>query len=261
MIQIIWQIKTLESRHIIYNCILFLFFFGSFQAQTIKGKIQNSYGQLINSAYVVVKDSINSPITREFVVVRNGNYLITLKEEYSSVVIIATANGYDDDYFVMDYVEKEKTYVQNFKLKESVITELKEVVLFSNKKPIEVKKDTVIYNVSSFRDGSERKVEDLLKKLPGIEVNENSGEIKYKGKKVETVTLDGDNLFDSNYSIGTKNINIDIVEQIQAIENYSENVLLKNIVDEDKVALNLKLKKVKVTFQVMLILVVDFYTK
>jgi hypothetical protein len=99
--------------------------------------------------------------------------------------------------------------------------------------------------VDSYKDGTERKVEDVLKKLPGIQVNEVSGEVKYKGKSIETVLLGGDNLFDYNYSLGTKNINVDIIDGVEAIENYSSNPLLNGLEGKDKVALNLKLKKGK----------------
>src|SRR5690606_29840935 len=115
------------------------------------------------------------------------------------------------------------------------------------KPKIEVKEDTVNYKASAFLDGSERKVEDLLKKLPGIQVDDE-GKIKYKGKNVEKVLLEGDDLFDYNYTIGTKNMNVNIVEQVQAIENFTENPLLRGIQDSDKVALNLKLKKNVIDF-------------
>ena len=104
------------------------------------------------------------------------------------------------------------------------------------------------YNIEKYKDPTDKKVQDVLKRLPGIEVNEKSGEIKYKGKSVETVTLDGDNLFGYNYSLGTKNINIDMLEQVQAIDNYSENPLLKGIEGGEKVSLNLKLKKGKTDY-------------
>lgn len=79
--------------------------------------------------------------------------------------------------------------------------------------------------------------------MPGIEVNETSGQIKYMGKPVETVMLEGDDLFGRDYTIGTKNINVDAVQAVEAIENYTENDLLKGMVNSEKVALNLKLKE------------------
>jgi len=124
-------------------------------------------------------------------------------------------------------------------------TVLDEVIVTSKKRPFTIKKDTVKFSVERYTDGSERKIEEVIKKLPGIQVDERLGEIKYKGKSIETVLLDGDNLFGFNYTLGTKNINVDMVEQIEAINNYSENHLLKGIEQGGKVSLNLKLKKGK----------------
>lgn len=144
--------------------------------------------------------------------------------------------------------KKGTTYNIDFTLSKERVKVLKEVVITSNKKPFIIKQDTVKYNVSTYRDGSERKIEDIIKKMPGIEVNEKSGEIKYKGKSIENGQLEGDDLFGSNYALGTKNISVDMVEQVQAIENYSAYPLLKGIENGDKVALNLKLKKGKMDF-------------
>jgi hypothetical protein len=124
---------------------------------------------------------------------------------------------------------------------------LDEVELIEEK-PVTEKKDTTVYDVKNFLNGTENKVEDLLKKLPGITVNESTGQIKFKGKDIELVQLDGDDLFGSNYTLGTKNISIDMVEEIQAIENFSNNPLFKDIEDSDKTILNLTLKKNKFDF-------------
>lgn len=104
--------------------------------------------------------------------------------------------------------------------------------------------DTLEYNPERFRDGSERVVEDLLAKLPGIKIEAN-GEIKYKGKSIKKMLLDGDDLFDTNYTAGSRNISADMIEKVQGIDHYEENSLLKGIRDSDDVALNLVLKKGK----------------
>ncbi len=237
---------VLDSKKCILLCFfsppLFIF------SQTIKGKIENSYGEAVLSANIIIKDSINSEIPKEFVIARNGQYSITLKNSYKKVFIEITSNGYQKEFYELENAAKDKTYIHNFELVKDKITKLKEVVIVAEKKAFIIKKDTVKYNVSAYKDGSDSKIQDIIKKLPGIEVNEKSGEIKYKGKSVETVKLEGDDLFGSNYSLGTKNINVDMVEQVQAIENYSDNPLLKGIENDDKVALNLKLKKGKIDF-------------
>jgi len=230
---------------------LFLFFFSlSYQlySQTLKGTVVDVNNKLIFVSNVLIKENSNPKIIKEYTLARNGRFSIILKDNYVNILIEVIANGYHKETHIIENPEKDKIYNINFTLKKDDVTKLDEIIIKAKKKPFFVKKDTVKYNVNSYLDGSERKIQDLIKKLPGIEVNTSTGEIKYKGKSIETVLLEGDNLFGYNYSLGTKNINVDMVEQVQAIENYSENPLLKGIENGDKVALNLTLKKGKVDF-------------
>lgn len=217
-------------------------------AQTISGTIKDNWGNLIPFSNILIKENSNPSSIVEFANARNGFYNIIVKKNYTEILVEVVSVGYDNQTYTIENSSKERTYHIDFILQKSKVTVLDEVVVVSEKKPYSIKKDTVTYNIEKYKDGTERKVQDVLKKLPGIEINEKSGEIKYKGKSVETVTLDGDNLFGYNYSLGTKNINIDMVEQVQAIENYSENPLLKGIENGDRVSLNLKLKKGKTDY-------------
>ncbi|MBK8087045.1 MAG: hypothetical protein IPK31_03275 [Chitinophagaceae bacterium] len=125
------------------------------------------------------------------------------------------------------------------------VKNLQPIIVTAKSRPIQVKNDTTIYKVKAFSDGTEQKLADILEKLPGIEVNKKSGEIKFKGKPIETILLEGDNLFGANYTLGSKNINANIVTEVQAIENYSENYVLKGLEKEENVALNIKVAKTK----------------
>ncbi|MEA5405469.1 hypothetical protein VB776_21195 [Arcicella sp. DC2W] len=171
-----------------------------------------------------------------------------MKGNFRKIVIEVSANRYRKEVFPIENLDKKTSYVHHFVLQKDSVVELKEVIVTAKSPPFVIKEDTVKFNVAAYRDGSERKIEDVIKKLPGVEVNDKTGEITYKGKSIETVKLEGDDLFGLNYSIGTKNINVDMVEQVQAIENYSANPLLKGIEGGEKVALNLKLKKSKFDF-------------
>gem|GEM_PF-559453 len=246
-----WVMASVFNK-VFFHCgkILLLIFLAPhfLYSQTIKGKIENDSGGKIAIANVVIKDSVNSDRVRDFVIARNGEYSISLNGLYKIVVIEVSANKYIKQVFQIENPSADQTYVHDFVLLKDSVKELKEVIITAKPKPVQIRGDTVKYNVSAFRDGSERKIQDLIKKLPGIDVNEKTGEIRYKGKTVETVKLEGDDLFGNNYSIGTKNINVDMVEEVQAIENYHDNPLLKNIENGDKVALNLKLKKNKLDF-------------
>ncbi|MBL4939385.1 MAG: hypothetical protein JKY16_03770, partial [Lutibacter sp.] len=230
----------------IYVFLISHFFLFQLHSQTLKGTVTTNNNELVSVSNILIKNSDGNIL--EYTFSKKGIYQITLKKEYQDVLIEIHAYGYLKETHIIEKPNKNKTYNINFILTKDTVTRLEEVIVRAKKRPFVIKKDTVNYNVNSYRDGSERKIEDLIKKLPGIEVNTSTGEIKYKGKSVETVLLEGDNLFGYNYSLGTKNINVDMVEQVQAIENYSENPLLKDIENGDKAALNLTLKKGKIDF-------------
>ncbi len=133
-------------------------------------------------------------------------------------------------------------------------------VVIKQSSSIYQKKDTVVYSVSAFRNGSERVVEDLLKKLPGITISD-AGRISFKGKEIQSLMIDGDDLFNTNYTIGSKNLDINDVEAVEAIENFNKNKILHKISDSDQVAINLKLKKGIPLLSSRAALENDFYDK
>lgn len=237
----------MKKNGVIRNCCIYLFFFiiELSYSQTIQGTIRDVNGIGL-TAKILIKNP-NSSVISEFILVYEGVFSYNLKKNYSGkgFLIDVTATGYNSQIEFVELPKLKKTINFNFILTKEKIEILEEIVIKGNKRPLSIKKDTVVYNVESFKDGTEKKVEDLLKKLPGIKINEDTGIIKYKGNTIETVTIEGDNLFDYNYTIGTKNINIDLVKEIEAIENYSENKLLKDIEKSNKVAINLKLKESK----------------
>ncbi len=84
--------------------------------------------------------------------------------------------------------------------------------------PIRQKNDTLIYNVASFASTQDKYIEDILKKLPGINVGEN-GQISYQGKSISKFYIEGQDLLGSNYNQATKNLPIESVSQIELMEN------------------------------------------
>lgn len=210
-------------------------------SQTIKGTIKNGKGEKIIAASVIIRDSVGAEDIREFTIARNGEYAIVLQEKYERLILEIAANGYSKDYVELKNLQKDATYIRDFVLLPE--EQIEEITITAEKESFSVNEDTTKFDVKGYSDGTERKIQDIIKKLPGVQVNEKTGEIKYKNKSIETIKLDGDDLFGANYSIGSRNINVNMVEQIQAIENYSENPLLKGIENSDKVILNLKLKK------------------
>lgn len=221
--------------------VLVLLFSNIVFSQTIKGKVQNELKEPI-SANILIKNSENKNLISEFFKAGyNGEFTAELEENYSKIYFEVTAINYEKIYDSIINPAKNKTYTFNYILKEK-ITELEEVIVKEEK--FEIEGDTISFNPKNYKDGTEKKVEDLIKNLPGMEVQTN-GSIKFRGKNVTSVQLEGDDMFGNNYAIGTRNISVDMVEQVQTIDNYSENPLLKGIEISENVAINLKLKKGK----------------
>ena len=135
--------------------------------------------------------------------------------------------------------------VKNIVLKEGTMLKELEIV---KEMPVSISGDTIIYNSDSFRNGTERKLEDVLKKLPGVEVNKD-GEIQVEGKTVQKVMVEGKDFFDGDTKLATKNIPADALDKIQVLRNYNEVTNLKGLENnEENVALNIKLKEGKKNF-------------
>ncbi len=114
--------------------------------------------------------------------------------------------------------------------------------------PVSIKGDTIVYNADSFKTGTERKLEDVLKKLPGVEVNAD-GEVEVEGKKVTKLMVEGKDFFDGDTKLGVKNIPADAIDKVQVLRNYNEVSALKGLENnEENVAMNIKLKKGKKNF-------------
>ncbi|MEN8185535.1 MAG: TonB-dependent receptor [Bacteroidota bacterium] len=127
-------------------------------------------------------------------------------------------------------------YVLNYK--NLILSE----VIIHDSKPIIIKKDTIIYKVKNFIKGNEQVVEDLLKNIPGINID-SDGTIKAGNKEIEKLMIDGDDFFEKGYKILSKNMPPDQIENIELLQRFSNNKLLTGVEKSDKVALNLVLKE------------------
>ncbi|WP_342647873.1 hypothetical protein [Mucilaginibacter sp. CSA2-8R] len=128
----------------------------------------------------------------------------------------------------------------NFMLSHSV-NQLQAVNVKNTAPRLKVRGDTISYKVSEFTSPQDRVIGDVIKKLPGVEVDDN-GKIKYNGKNISNLYISGDNLLDDKYNIATKTIPNGVVDQVQVMENHQPIKALQNKVVSDDVALNLTIK-------------------
>ncbi len=123
--------------------------------------------------------------------------------------------------------------------------QLDEVVIQGDKAPVTVKRDTIEFNAGSFKTKANANVEDLLKKLPGVEV-ETDGTVKAQGEQVKRVMVDGREFFGRDPKLATRNLPADAVEKVQVFDKKSDQAVFTGIEDgQREKTINLELKEEK----------------
>lgn len=208
--------------------LLFLFLFGVYFSQNILIKVVDQQGKQL--------DNINVQLQQ------NGRTLQFKKTDLQGIcnINISTKGVYTLKFtsllYKTKFVEINISEKSDFEITlEKQITEIKEVEIKSRPKIATAKGDTISYNINAIKDGTERTVEDLIKKLPGLEINEN-GKVTNNGDIVGQVLIDGNELFGRNHKMSTQNISADMIQGIDFWKNYT------TISGNQSTALNLKLK-------------------
>ena len=107
--------------------------------------------------------------------------------------------------------------------------------------PVTMKGDTLTYKTDAFTTGNERKLEDVLEKLPGFQIDDN-GDVKVQGKKVDKVLVDGKTFFDGDTKLATKNLPANAVDRVQVLKNFNEISPIRGLDNDETLALNIQLK-------------------
>lgn len=122
---------------------------------------------------------------------------------------------------------------------------LMEVEVQGEKAPIAVKGDTLEFNAGSFKTRPNAQVEDLLKKLPGVEVDRD-GNVKAQGQSVTKVLVDGKPFFGNDPKMATRNLPADIIDKVQLFDQASEQSAFSGVDDGDREkTINITTKKDK----------------
>lgn len=227
----------------IYLVVLFLITTISF-SQTVKfeGVIKDTTGVTLEMANIMAVNQATKAMDGYSITNDKGRFQISLNANATYDIKVSYV-GFQP--YATTLKTTTENIVKNIVLKEG--TMLKEIEIVKEM-PVSISGDTIIYNSDSFRNGTERKLEDVLKKLPGVEVNKD-GEIQVEGKKVQKVMVEGKDFFDGDTKIATKNIPADALDKIQVLRNYNEVTNLKGLENnEENVAINIKLKEGKKNF-------------
>lgn len=122
-------------------------------------------------------------------------------------------------------------------------TQLSEVVVKAERAPVIIKKDTIEFDAPSFKTQENANVEDLLKKLPGVEVD-SDGDIRAQGENVQRVMVDGKEFFGRDPKLATKNLPAKAIDKVQIYDKQSDQATFTGIDDgQREKTINLKLKE------------------
>ncbi|MEJ2882556.1 TonB dependent receptor [Pedobacter sp. GR22-6] len=212
---------------------------------TIKGKITDTAGthQMLNTTIALLneKDSTLVGHTRADA---ESNFSIT-KLRAGKFILLVTYPGYADyaENFELDSLHPAKDFGNiNLFLKAAL---LNDVIIKGKAVAIRIKGDTTEYNAGSYDIRPNDKVEDLLKQLPGIQVDKN-GKITAQGQTINKVLVDGEEFFGDDPTLVTRNLRSDMIDKVQLYDKKSDQATFTGIDDGQKEkTINLKLKEDK----------------
>ena len=210
-----------------------------------------SFGQTVQVEGTIIGSSERHPVEYASVLAKDidgsvksytytnnkGQYKILIND-VQGVTLTFSSFGFDTQVIEVDkYVSENKAIVDIVLVDKPI--ELNEVIVNASQSIFE-RGDTITFRTKSFTDGTEVTVEDLLKKIPGLNVD-NEGTIKVGNQEVERLLIDGDDFFSKGYKVLSKNMPAYSIKEVDILKRYSDNSLLKGIEKSDKVALNLKM--------------------
>ena len=223
--------------------LFFVHFISISQNIKLEGTISDSKSQAVEMANVMAINQATKGMDSYAITNDKGKYSLSLKPNTTYTIKISFLGMQNKE---VEIVTTSTNINKNISLEDSAV-EL-DAVEIVREMPVSIKGDTIIYNADSFKSGTERKLEDVLKKLPGVEVNAD-GEIEVEGKKVTKLMVEGKDFFDGDTKLGVKNIPADAIDKIQVLRNFNENSILKGVENNDEnVAMNIKLKSGKKNF-------------
>jgi hypothetical protein len=209
------------------------------QNATIKGKLaDSSSSQIPVNAVISVLRQKDSTLVKFSRSNKNGSFEVDQLDSGKYVILI-TYPKYGD---FVDHIELKPGETKD--MKTVFLTEkaklLQEIVI--KQAAMRLKGDTTEYNADSYKVKPNATVEDLLKQLPGIQVDKD-GKITAQGQQIQKVLVDGDEFFSDDPTIATRNLRADAVSKVQVFDKKSDQAEFTGIDDGNTTkTLNLKLK-------------------
>ncbi len=211
----------------------------------LEGTVKNEAGTPLEMANVIAFKKGTKFLQSYSITDSKGNYKLSLEDSQEYTLKVSYL-GFDTKNVEVSVDNSLIDLEQDIVLSES--NESLNEVEITYEMPIKIDGDTISYNADSFTSGKEKKLEDVLKKLPGVDIDDN-GEVEVEGKKVQKVLVEGKEFFDGDSKLATQNIPASAIDKIQVLKNYNEVSGMRGVTNnEDNIAINIKLKQGKKRF-------------
>lgn len=212
----------------------------------VKGTvIDSSENSPLEAATVSIFLSSDSSLVSYALTGKRGEFLVKDVPRATKCWLMISFNGYNTAIKNFSIAaDQQELDIRTIKINKNY-NELGEVTVVAQKPPVVIKQDTIEFNVGAFVTRPNGMIEDVLKQMPGVEI-ESDGSITINGKKVSKVTLDGKEFFGGDPKIAIKNLPKDIIEKIQVTDNRTrQSRFNKTKPGNEDLAINLTLRKDK----------------
>lgn len=231
---------SLFLRKSILSFLLLCMTSGIASAVNISGLVKDSFEEPLIEATVKLLAAKDSTYVKGVTTNTKGRFNLTGVSKGKYIVAISYI-GYETAYRDVT-VDASNKRLEPIVLKESSVM-LKEAVVTAVKTEITVKEDTIEYNADSYKTQPNAVVEDLLKKLPGVDVD-SDGKITAGGKTVSKILIDGKEFFSDDPQVASKNLPVNMIDKLQVVERKSDLARLTGVDDgEEETVINLTVKK------------------
>lgn len=227
-------------RKLFYLFSIFYFLFSANSSAQesckLRGEIRDSIGLPVFDASVSAFNSKNEGVAFTFTDTE-GSFVLELpcSESYDVEVEHIDFESYSEN------ITMDKSKSVRFKMNRGVVS-LQEAVVRA-KQPISVKGDTIEYDADSFRTAADENLEDILKKLPGIQVE--NGKVFYEGKEITTIKVGNREVLGGNTKLLTKNLPADAIDKVQLNKKFKQNPFANSLSGDEEAMLNIELKEDK----------------
>jgi hypothetical protein len=208
--------------------ILFFLIFSSYSysQNILKGRVIDESGNPLELTTVVLLNPNDSTLKHFGVTNKDGYYQIKAVKNDSYLLQFS----YVGMEISTDMITIDRNSPSDLGDKKMVPSSLEEIIIVAEIIPMQFKEDTLEYNTKAFTTRPGASVEELLKKLPGIEVDE-SGNIKAQGEDVTKVLVDGKEFFGNDPKIAVKNLSAEALDKVQVFDKKSEEAEFSGIDD------------------------------